>query len=178
MPDFKSSLTKNGVPVSVETHPIQRGTAFTGSPETNDLYHRTDLGVICEYDGVRWLGMREVMPLVQWNGYAPWSVNTVTHNWVPGESISLVLKKITYGLYVSAANNATNYWSIILYKDAATYMYAINTASLSPGVVTYISASPGSLHTIANYAYVEVSKIGSPGGLYVSPCAYIRRVYT
>lgn len=39
---------------------VQSGTSFPVSPATNDLFHRTDRGIIYYYDGTRWLSTQRL----------------------------------------------------------------------------------------------------------------------
>ena len=180
MPDFKNSITQNGVPVALDGHThgiaIPRGTSFPLGPAQYDLFQRTDLGEICEYDGTRWLGQIDRMPFNLWSTYAPWTVNA----WpfvapIPGESIYLLSFVVSRN--VATTNNASNYWTIYIDRDT-TNIAAIHTAGHAANTTITSKVDINAVANVVGYLLVRIVKTGSPGGINLSPAVKFRKVYT
>jgi hypothetical protein len=158
---------------------LPRGTAFPASPATGGMFYRTDLGVMCEWDGTRWLGMREWVTFAPWVGASPYSANGYILAYpIVGDTI---IYNMACAIVVSAPNNASNYWSISIQGDAATLSGgSINTISLiagDPYIASFNYAALGAL-TTSYYFRVVTAKTGSPGSIYIAATASIRRKYT
>lgn len=167
--DFKVQPTLNGVKFAVP-----RGTAFPSAKATGDLFHRTDLGVICEWDGARWLGAIEPVAFTPWSVSPPFTTSTTAYICPIGGSI-----KVADGIALTrvvSTNNATNYWTISCMTDTNN-LSTITTAAQAADVPTLAQWSfPNTIYS-ASYLNLVVAKTGTPGTLYLSGSVHIRKVY-
>lgn len=157
---------------------LQRGTSFPTSPSQYDLFQRTDLGVICEYDGARWLGPPHEIHFPIWsNGVAPYSASGTIFSF-PLRS-SFVVQSLLYGVQVNTTNNGSNYWSLAFTIDNTT-VNTLTTAAMSVSTYAILqwAPSPQTTYTPTQYIRIAATKVGAPGPLYISNSLRIRRVYT
>jgi hypothetical protein len=178
MPDFKATLTQNGVAVSLNGHThagvMQSGTSFpAASPASGDLYYRTDLGVLCQYDGSRWLGPLEANPVIPWNAGEPWSTNTTTHLITVNQSIKLVSAAMSCLL---SPNNASNYWTLTI-DNNGVLITTLSTATYTAGSAFVISSNINSVLSTCLLLTLTIAKTGNPGAIRISPVFSFRRVY-
>jgi hypothetical protein len=172
-----AGLTGPQGPPGPQGNGIQRGSAFPTSPSQHDLYQRTDLGVIAEYDGARWLGRIEPITLQQWSsGANPFSAAGTLFS-VPINA-SFTIRELIYGAQVNTANNASNYWSLAFSYDSTT-INTLTTAAMSASAYNNLvwAPAPPATYTAARLN-VAASKVGAPGPLFITVSLRIRRVYT
>lgn len=151
---------------------VAAGATFPADPALNDLYFHVGHGALCQWDGGRWLGPAEDLPMRLWGNYSPWPSAII--NYICAISQPVVLLNIRYILHVESINNASNYWSInfiniSLIKNVTTASYAANTTNIY------------NLDTGGTYSppfYISLYKYGSPGIIYFVPNITIRRVYS
>jgi hypothetical protein len=153
---------------------LPRGTKFPSSPATGDLFYRTDLGVLCEWDGARWLGGQRQIPLVPWVGAGPWSANA-SALLVPAPGATIIAS-INIVAHVATTNSATNYWILEFLNILAAIGSPMSTAANSPGVMIYLNQSFGEV-AANNYLFLQLTKSGSPGSIYASALLTYRIVY-
>lgn len=86
------------------------------------------------------------------------------------------------GVYVATTNSALNYWTITLYivyaGGAATSQGSVNTAALSANQwqslsLSTFTTSPWIPTSNAAVAYLNITKTGAPGDLYLAPALYV-----
>lgn len=179
MPDFKASLTQNGVAVSLAGHThtwtIPRGTSFPLSPAQYDLFQRTDLGEICEWDGNRWLGGQQLItPQLQRAGPAwttPGGIYVVT---LP----ACVITNAIASLYVQTTNNASNYWTLNFINESLSVFWSVNTASIAAGVAMKQQATFINVINSIQQVFFDVARTGTPGAISAFPLISARRIYT
>lgn len=180
MPNFLAPIKQNGVNVALEGHThgvaIPRGTSFPLSPAQYDLFQRTDLGEICEYDGARWLGRIERVAMPVWIGAPPYTTSPTWPAMVPIGTEQLLILSFAYFCQVVSTNNASNYWSIYA-TNGVTNVGSTSTATdgLNPAYKTII------LNSVINgaaYLQTKIQKTGTPGGIYISSAVKFRSVYT
>lgn len=75
-------------------------------------------------------------------------------------------------VYVSGANDASNYWTLTLYRvsgGTSTAITSLTTASISAGSWQMLSASglSATLSVAADHLVISIAKSGSPGSLYL-----------
>lgn len=159
------------------------GTAFPGSPTTNYVFYRTDLGWLCYYDGTRWLTVHEyVLPLVY---FTTISGNTDSGN-IP------IPAATTYGLYitratvitnVAATNNGTNYWSIQVQglntaNSVADVVFSFNTSADSAGTYVVHEGISTAVPTNKTWFRTNASKTLTPGNLTYAAALNYRLILT
>jgi hypothetical protein len=166
--------------------PFGVGSAFPSSPITGQQFWRTDLGVLCYWDGSRWLGPEQ---RVDWHYYplAPTGEIAATTEYQYASlsrdrATRLMRWEIGEG-YVNGTNNGSNYWKLIL----RTFPAQVNVQSTpfntsgwagttwTPGRVTSFDTHPAG-GTNAIQVYVEM--VGSPGPIRFPHALYVREIYT
>ncbi len=146
------------------------GTSFPGSPATNDLYFRTDLGWWCYYDGARWLTCHEYCAILQ-------QLFLQSSNWLSSscevrQDYAPYISRVTISTRVNTTNNGSHYWSvqvrgINLAYGAATSIHTFTTASDTVDTIVQRDATPSATATPANDIRLDYAfqKTGSPGTL-------------
>lgn len=84
---------------------------------------------------------------------------------------SLTLLQWGISANVVAPNNGSNYWTIALKTLAGTTIFTFNTSGDTAGTWTQHSSTSFSSSTLAasdNLVYLDCSKTGSPGSLYIT----------
>jgi hypothetical protein len=161
---------------------IDSGTSFPGSPSTNDLFFRTDRGLIYYYDGTRWLtvtlytqtieSQRVVTPLSSGNFFE-------TAVWTEDYDQYIVDFRAT--VYVLTTNTGSAYWTLNLNSldggAAATLLVSVNTSAISANAWTRLKGTVNALlGTGKDGIEAEFTTTGSPGTLYVSSMVTYRLV--
>ncbi len=156
------------------------GTAFPTSPVSGDMFYRSDLKMLCVYDGTRWLTAQRF-------SFGINSLNT-------SGGANLGCRTLgTYGLYaetvclstqVIAPNDASNYWTVIFNarnttRTATSALQSFNTAADAAGAYVARETTP-STQAPANYGILDItlSKSGSPGNLDLYAALYWRYIIT
>jgi hypothetical protein len=162
------------------------GTAFPTSPApaTNDLFFRTDLGLLCYYDGTRWLTADEYIIVLPW-----FPLITLPYTGTVPNTILLLPTRSDYGYYITKAscytrvattNNGSNYWGLrLLYS--ATNLWDFNTSAQAADVnVTHTNAAINTATTpTATFLAINAqTKTGAPGSLTVAAFVQYRLIIT
>lgn len=159
---------------------IPSGTTFPLTPATNDRFYRTDRALDYYYDGTRWLtttlyhepaalqdvlnpnaGTATIHRAVLWGtDYAVWAVTL--YAWV----------------YVVTTNDASNYWTIALFRQPGNASVAsVNTSALAANTHSRLQAAIAAQIATTDYE-VEIvpSKTGAPGNIFVATALAYRLV--
>jgi hypothetical protein len=178
MPNFLAPIKQGGVSVSLAGHShagvMESGSVFPSSPAAGDLYYRTDIGDICQYDGTRWLGSARQIPIPVYNGSQPFSSAVEACNIAIGSYI--YISKIYSELTVFTTNDASNYW-IADYKISGTTFASANTASGAGSTRLFVSTAINAVYN-APYISVDLRKIGGPGYIFIASTIFLRFIYT
>jgi len=147
------------------------GSSFPATATTNDLWFRTDQGILYYYDGTRWLSVNEYnLSMGAWgvlpNGISASGTLPLLAACPYSPSGHVYLTKWTVARQTATTNNGTNFWTINLLNNAGTNISNFTTASDGINWITG-SNSPGSDRAVATdmYWYVQVLKTLSPGNL-------------
>lgn len=101
--DFKALQTRErGTP---------SGTAFPSAPTTGSMFYRTDLNLLCYYDGTRWLTVHEYAissGLRTTVGAGTFVIGPLRQDYVS------YFTRITRLINTGATNTGANYWTITL----------------------------------------------------------------
>lgn len=166
------------------------GTAFPGSPATNDLFFRTDRGLLYYYDGSRWLTVSEYsMTVPPYTSFPPWSATTNTHLCAPPSyalgSKVYYTRAITQ-FNVQTTNNGTHYWTISINANAISLVNHTTflNSSWAAGQWHWYHAPINTEVTMPSdevnepaYVTASVTKSNSPGEIYFpSPTLFFRLV--
>lgn len=163
---------------------VPSGTSFPGSPSTNDLYFRTDRGLLYFYDGTRWLTVAEYseslgnldtnQPLSV-NGSLKWGATDLGDN---GQWIT----RIAAVNFVATTNNGSNFWTLQLTSRSATatahnlgstWSTAADTNDQFVKHVTTVGAAVTSGDT---HFVITGTKTSSPGNIYTMATVYYRLI--
>lgn len=162
---------------------ISSGTSFPVSPSTNDLFYRTDLGLLCFYDGTRWLTTTLYEMFMGAGAALTTSGDLGQHPTLP--SLDMWIVTLSATAYVSAPLSGSAYWTFTLYKknaaDSSTSIGSVNTsagtAAQNALYTSSIGAAVGGPSTYPNL-YVGYAKSGSPGAAYPAVSIQYRLIAT
>jgi hypothetical protein len=157
------------------------GSAFPGSPATNDLFYRTDLGLLCYYDGAEWLTVEEYVSLT---GSVAASVNTTGNIQMLRDGYQPYFTRCSIITNVATTNDGSNYWTVkprSLNKTlaASTDILSFTTSADTVAAYTDHSANPSTAKP-TNYGMIctRVDKTGSPGTISCYPTYHYRLIIT
>lgn len=166
---------------------IPSGTSFPGSPATNDLFFRTDLGLFCYYDGTRWLTVQVYeLPFAQQEAFPTYTANGNIGRLPVHNTYSMWLVGLYATTYVSSANSGnsgSHFWTLTLNRvNAANTATSIGTIVTSPD-----TADTWTQHTLAVNAALaagalhfrlSAAKTGTPGDLHPEVVLAFRLIIT
>lgn len=162
------------------------GTSFPGSPTAGDRFDRTDLNLLCYYDGTRWLTMTEYSVALTTLASAPFQTTG-------GANAGRSSPRLDYGTYmtryqcvtrVDTTNNGSNYWAVTLSWDdatvsAGTTISTVDTSADTAGTYANHSSNINAvLDATAMAFYLSVAKTGSPGQFTCNAQLFYRLVIT
>lgn len=167
------------VNADMPAQPIPRGTAFPGSPATNDLYFRTDRGLLYYYDGTRWLTVHEYemdLALYQRNAQ-PYAGAGATIIIAPARTdYGAMMTRAKLYLDVIGTNNGSNYWTISV-AYCGTVVWTPNTsADAANAAINKETALSNVITSPAGYAGVDVAKVGSPSAIALNGALWYRLI--
>lgn len=146
------------------------GVAFPLTPATGDLYWRTDLSLLCFYDGSRWLTVQEYTYDLQPVSATIPTTAAVAIGITPTRSdYQQVVTRVTFVTNVQTTNNGSNYWTVAVQDDSLNTIQSYVTSADTAGTWTRNSYAPGvTVQTSDLYLRLAATtKTGSPGSLYV-----------
>lgn len=157
------------------------GVAFPGGPSAGDVFFRTDLGLLCYFDGTRWLTTHEYGVSLPGTLSA---VDTTTLIARVRADYAPYFTRMAVTTNVATLNNGTNYWSVSLrgYNAAfaaATEIYAFTTAA--DAVATYVehdSAASTAVPANNHFFAVSLTKTLAPGSISIYVQPYYRLIVT
>lgn len=175
-----SGGTATGPLATASSASIPSGTSFPGTPATNDLYRRTDRGLLYYYDGTRWLTLELYhLPIIPIAGGAPGDVLGATN----GAAFRAPVWNAVYDLYivdwyamtfVATTNDGTNKWTLTLSKESKAAAYSQTTIDSFSTGTTPDTAGQFIVHTRSINALLGTSsgtltvggtKVSAPGNL-------------
>lgn len=182
-----SGLTHLGSPLRTG------GTSFPASPSTNDLYYRTDLGMLFYYDGSRWLcTCLHTMPLEHRAGVTdPITATTAAYKRSGTPYLTAAGIYITdwvSNFYVAGGGTAlsgSHKWAVdfngtgIDGGGGATFVsQTINSGSSGQHRRAVVAVNQV-VDLDSHSAYeMDATKTGTPGGLYLWPQIHYRHIAT
>ncbi len=150
------------------------GAVFPAAPATGAVHFRTDLGLLCYWDGARWLTVTQQETSLQ-----SWSVPPVT---VTGANIGIlarskiytrVIELLVLSTYVETYSNGSNFWTLKLYNSSNSVIGAATTGSSDTYIDAEIVPSPREQLTACR---IVAEKTGTPGALYVGAIFWTRLI--
>lgn len=163
-----------GAVTSPYTGGISSGTSNPGSPTTNDLFFRTDLGLLIYYTGAAWHSVQQFdLPTSIRNapgvsGYNA-TTTTIVNAVVPTTSIYLTTFEIVG--FVGTTNTGSAFWTVDLYKltpaNVATSIASISTGTAPDAANTWVTHDVAVNATLASATNpvlrIGVAKTSTPG---------------
>jgi hypothetical protein len=160
---------------------VTGGISNPGTPSTNDIYYRTDLGLWIYYDGTRWLTEDEysvdIPPLYNASS-ADSTIAVIRTDHAP------FFTRVVFNSYVATTNNATHYWtfglaSANMSRAGGANIKTFTTSADAPNVTVGHEAAPAT-NNPANYGilYTFLAKTNSPGACLLACSAYYRKIIT
>jgi hypothetical protein len=153
-----------------------KGTAFPPSPADGDLFYRTDVNLLCYYDGVRWLTVTEYEATPTHNTAQPYSIAQTVGIYPEHPLYTRYVTGLIVSLAVLTTNNGLNYWAIRLIRMDTGAAVSSDIVSMAAPVGTWANSSL-STTLLATYPIgVAVAKVGAPGNLFVTPTIRYRLI--
>lgn len=144
------------------------GPSFPGNPAAGFSFFRTDLGEWCYYDGTRWLGPRQSIGVsMDDSPVQPYTATTASYGQLSHVVANWWVESVQYDTYVAGTNNGTNYW----------VMGGVNTSADAGSVWVSHPQAFNSVFAAGNQL-IQITKVLSPGSLYVLVTIIARPIYT
>jgi hypothetical protein len=167
-PDYSISTT-GGVGL------IMIGVAFPALPAPDELFYRTDLDLLCRWDGARWLTENEYVFITNGTTIAvPMRTDFYPY-----------IKRCAIISNVAAPNNGANCWTIYIVASdiarvPAVSWHLVTTAADAAGVNVMHDGNAGTPLLGINYPFMEIviGSLGAPGVLTFYAAIYYRLVIT
>ncbi len=166
---------------------ISSGTSNPGSPATNDIFYRTDLGLLIYYDGTRWLTVAEYSMHLS-SGLSAGSGFVINSGEVGGftsvrRDFGVYLTRFTCHSRVITTNTGSAYWTVVLQwissAVALTTLVTFNTSADAANTIVDHSANINAVLNSGAYQLITIgTKTGAPGSLNVPAIVLYRLVVT
>lgn len=165
------------------------GTFFPSTPSLNEKFYRTDLNLLCYYDGAQWLTVQEYsaemgMILLTFTITTGFIRAVLRNDFTPFVTKVQCLTRVSSG-----TNNATNYWqidvqaqytsggvivteNIIASTDVTTKTEAINVYT------NHLLDVQAAVPVGTTNFYAQANKVGSPGPFVGAVSVYYRLIVT
>lgn len=168
----------------ISTAGYDEGTSFPLTPALQDKFYRTDLNLLCYYDGTRWLTVHEYeVGIGSLDQLANSTSNLPVGRWPVRQDFGIYLTKWRVVTFINGTNNGSNYRTIILQRrtaaNASADIASINTATDAPSTWNDHSVNiDAPLDASAMQLQATTSSAGSPGGLYAPMTLCYRLIVT
>lgn len=155
--------------------PIANGTSNPGSPSTNDLFFRTDKGLLIYYDGTDWVTLtlyERDMNMVAEAVFANYSGAGAVRTFFPtNPDYTEKWVKWMANTYVVTTNSGTKFWSCALSVNVGTVSGTVSgtldTSADTHDVFTSHTQTLGGKVAANGSAQINVTKTSTPGGFYL-----------
>lgn len=161
---------------------IDSGTSFPSSPSTGDVFYRTDLRVICYYDGTRWVGDEMTIVFAPYNSLA-YNISTTAIPFLTAIVIDMIITKASIALWGAAGTwDVSNYWTATFsLRDSTDSEAALDTVTVQtrPNWTVFDFDIEGTVIDAADQMmYVNLTPTGSPPNISAGFYFTARRIYT
>jgi hypothetical protein len=156
---------------------LPSGTAFPGTPTTDDLFHRTDRDLIYRYDGTRWLCIcPHELPGAQQAFANTTTSSTVTHRFpIPQENGGFYAEKLRCVTFVGTTNTGAAFWTYTLDRrngaNTNTNIGSFNTSADTVNNWVEHILTIGAAYAPGNalIALLTLTKTSTPGEAWAIP---------
>jgi hypothetical protein len=152
---------------------IEGGTIFPSDPEANDVFFRTDLQLLCFWDGTNWITVNKyaLQPTVVFN--VPSNNLYTVGVFTPPAARTFRAIYVKYIYFVDPVNNATNYWSFGLTPNGSFYNHTYNTSMFNPVNSWALLGAPIDIILSTTPLLLRLyEKTGTPGSIYLGATIY------
>jgi hypothetical protein len=154
------------------------GAVFPGAPATGAVHFRTDLGLLCYWDGARWLTVQEYEAF---GHYSAGATAGATIYAAVDQSFSVHITRAAVSFYVATINTTSSHWEFTLLGIRAgevTLLCVIPTGIAGVYTANTHLRTTQELNINANYSllYANAAKIGTPGTLESAVSLYYRKI--
>ena len=157
---------------------VASGATFPGSPATNALFFRSDIGFLCFYDGSKWLTVKEYISngVVTLSAQSSFPFANLRTDYAP------YFTRTPFSYYVATTNNSSNYWGVNIrcmnasntsgdvIRNTNTSSATVNTWNSVESSVSYAPS------TNKHHLEIFVSKSGTPGAITVIATVFYRLI--
>ena len=161
---------------------VMIGTTFPVTPYVDELFYRTDLDLLCRWNGTYWLSENEYsFSVSEQTGIAAissWLFPT-RYDYLP------YVTRVIYRAHVNTTNDGSNYWVLKIQDQALTPAAPIgtnfnqNTSADTLATWTEHEGTPNVIvPALTRWLSPYVSKVGAPGTLDFGCTFYYRLVVT
>lgn len=165
---------------------VSSGTSNPGAPSANDIFFRTDLGLMIYYDGTRWLTTDlKIATLNVTDNLYPIASGGGTNNgrYPVLDEFSMYLVDFLASVLVGTTNNGSNYHTISLYRydsaNSGTSIVSFNTSADSASTwVRKRVAIDAVLDSTARELQTVRAATGTPGTIFYPTALSFRLVVT
>lgn len=157
-----------------------QGTSFPLTPTTDDKFYRTDLNLLCYFDGTRWLTVQQFdVASSMFDALAGSTASGGARGrWAARNDYDLWLVRWVVTTYVATTNTAVNYWSLSLNSGGAA-IASFTTAADSPNAYINHDINLGvALSPTAVDITCVATRVGTGGGLYPAMSLIYRLIVT
>lgn len=156
--------------------------AFPVTPYVNQVFYRTDLKLLCVYDGTRWLTVHEeIATLTPFSGYTADASVAPTVTLVgavrSAGADNLYITTISVSGFVLTTNNGSNYWSFSV-QNNGTNIWSSNTSAFTASSIGWLRTTVNAVYAVQIFRFRIDSKTGSPGTFNMQCSVAYRRVIT
>jgi hypothetical protein len=157
------------------------GTSFPVSPADNDKFYRTDLNLLCFYNGTRWLTVdKYILELRPFAVATNHNISATTQNLLScypflAPDYDFWVEEFRATNNVQGTSNGTNFWTIALIGAAsiASYDTKLDAGSTNVRHTVTVGALMG---TTSTYLRIDVTKTSAPGNLALPATCVIGRL--
>jgi hypothetical protein len=161
------------------------GTAFPTGIAAGFMFFRTNLGLLCYYDGSQWLTVHEYSAEMRTDLTALSATNAFVNIASLRTDYAPAILRIAHELFVGGTSNATNYWTIVLYGynnafTANSVIDSFDTKTVTASTWTRVERSPNTNAVPTNNAemVIDITKTLAPGNLSILTTVYYRLIVT
>lgn len=161
---------------------VSAGTSNPGSPSTNDLFYRTDLGRLIFYDGTRWLTVQQYRDPMNPEVALPVSATSVFARWIGSDGTQdYWIEKIEFMTY-HASITGTNFWDIQAVKGTAAESESnvggnpVTSSDTSSNWTRHDQTVGAALGTTNRYIRAIATRHASGTALYVKASVVYREI--
>lgn len=161
------------------------GTAFPTGISAGFTFFRTDIGMLCYYDGSQWLTVHEYSAEIRTDLTALSATNAFVSIATLRTDYAPAIIRIAHEVFIGGTSNATNYWTIVLYGyntafSANTAIDSFDTKTFAASTWTRVERSPNTNAVPTNGAEIaiDITKTLAPGNLSILTTIYHRLIVT